>query len=106
MTPHSGIDDASAEERISVSKCPQCTTNVLSTKTNPRYCGLDLIFRVCPYCETAISKVSDPCEVCGRYEPTEEIYVNYEAECEEEKMGFVLGIIMSFVELFFSRSRR
>lgn len=94
------------EENISWYSCPQCDTSVIADETNCRNCGEALNFRICPYCESAISKDSDPCEVCERYEPAEEIYVNEKAEREERQMGFVLGIIMSFVELFFSRSRR
>lgn len=106
MTTFSRSNDTSEEGYYSVIKCPQCATNVLSSETSCRYCGVDLKFRVCPYCKTEIPEEWDPCTVCGRWEPADNIDEIMAEERARQKKWFVLDLILFFFFILGNPPRR
>jgi hypothetical protein len=106
MFNNSERDALPAEDRISWYSCPQCYIDILVDEENCHYCGHPLDIWVCSYCDTVQPAEADPCEICGRYIPADEIYLP-ETNMEERLATGIMGfLIESIVSMIFPRTRR
>ena len=106
MSENAESDAVLAEDRISWYSCPQCDTDIFVDEENCHHCGHPLDIRVCPYCDTVQTAEVDPCEICSRYIPADEVYVPETSPEERLATRIICFLIELIVSIIFRRSRR